>query len=39
MIWNKVPITAMDWINNSALYIANTEGTVSRVEIQDDAKK
>ena len=38
-IWNKVPITSLEWSSNDQLYIGNTEGTLARIEIVDDSKK
>lgn len=29
----------MDWFDNSVIYIANTEGVLSKVQIFDDSKR
>lgn len=38
-VWNKVPVTALEWSSNSQIYVGNTEGVLVRLELVDDSKK
>lgn len=38
-IWNKAPMTALEWSGNNQLYVGNTEGVLLRLEILDDPRK
>lgn len=38
-IWNKVPVTAIEWSSNNQLYVGNTEGVLAKLELVDDSKK